>query len=85
MMALTRNPFRVSVEDLLNEQNEEERQGIQKEFLDMIHDSTAKDYFKDESLEKFWGKMEKVYPKVSKKPPTLLTVIPLHIFVSQHF
>ena len=53
VMALTRNLFRVSVEDLSNEQNEEEGQGIQEEFFDMIHDSTAKDYFKDESFENF--------------------------------
>jgi len=33
-MALTRNPFKVSVEDFPNGQNEDE--GIQEEFLDMI-------------------------------------------------
>ena len=75
-MALTRNPFRVSVKDLSSKHNEEEGQGIQEEFLDMIHDSTAKNYFEDESLEKFWGKMEKAYPKNSKKSLTLLTVFP---------
>jgi len=40
---------------LPNEQNEDE--GIQEEFLDMIHDSTFKASFEDESLEKFWGMM----------------------------
>jgi len=74
MMALTRNPFKVSVEDFPNEQNEDE--GIQEEFLDMIHDSTVKASFEDESLEKFWGMMEKAYPKVAEKPLTLLTVFP---------
>ena len=66
MMALTRNPFRVSVEDLLNEQNEEEGKGIQKEFLDMIHDSTAKDYFKDESLENSGEKWRKYIQKFQR-------------------
>ena len=79
VMALTRNPFRVSVEDLSNEHNEEKEQGIQEEFLDMIHDSTAEDYFEDESLEKFWEKTEKACPKVSKKPLTLLTVFPIYM------
>ena len=41
----------------------------------MIHDSTAKASFEDESLENFWV-MEKAYPKVVKKPLTLLTVFP---------
>jgi len=40
----------------------------------------------DESLEKFWGMMEKAYPKVAEKPLTLLTAVsPLLISVSQHF
>ena len=51
----------------------------------MIHDSTAKDYFKDESLEKCWGKMEKAYRKVSKKPLTLLTVFPSTYFCESAF
>ena len=42
----------------------------------MIHDLTAKDYCEDERLEKLWEKMKKAYPKVSKKPLTLLTVFP---------
>jgi len=42
MMALTRNTFRVSAEDFPNELNEDE--GIQKEFLDLIHDSTLKGF-----------------------------------------
>jgi len=32
--------------------------------------------FEDESLEKFWGMMEKAYPKVAEKPLTLLNVFP---------
>jgi len=74
MMALTRNSFGVSVEDLPNEQNEGE--GIQEEFLDMIHDSTVKASFEDESFEKFWVMMEKAYPKVAEKPLTLLNLFP---------
>jgi len=74
MMALTRNPFRVSVEDFSDEQNEDE--GIQEEFLDLIHDSTVEASFEDEGLEKFWGTMEKAFPKVTEKPRILLTVFP---------
>ena len=66
MMALMRNPFRVSVEKLSNEHNEEEEQGIQEEFLDMVHDSTAKDYFEDESLEKFWKRWRKHIQKFQR-------------------
>ena len=42
----------------------------------MIHDTTAKASFEDESLENFWEMMEKAYSKVAKKPLTLLTVFP---------
>ena len=42
----------------------------------MIHDSTAKASFEDESLENFWVMIEKDYPKVAQKPLTLLTVFP---------
>ena len=48
LMTFTRNPFRVSVEDI-PDQND----SSQEEFLDMIHDSTIKTSFEDESLEKF--------------------------------
>ena len=49
VMTLTRNPFRLSVEDFPEDLNET----IQEEFLDMIHDSSAKASFEDESLEDF--------------------------------
>ena len=74
MVTSTKNPIRIYVEEFSNEQNEEE--GILEEFLDMIRDSTVKASFEDESLEKFWGMMEKAYSKVAKKPLTLLTVFP---------
>ena len=66
------NTFRLSVEDFPEDPNET----IQDEFLDMIHDSTAKTSFEDKSLENFWVMMEKAYPKVAEKPLTLLTVFP---------
>jgi len=53
------------LKDFLIERNEDE--GIQKEFLDMIHDSTLKASFEDENLEKLWEMMEKAYPKVVEK------------------
>ena len=71
LMTFTRNPFRVSVEDF-SDQND----SSQQEFLDMIHDSTIKTSFEDESLDKFWVMMEKVYPKIAEKPLALLTMFP---------
>ena len=44
LMKLTRNPFRLLVKDFSDDPNE----NIQ-EFLNMIHDSTAKASFEDES------------------------------------
>ena len=72
LMTLTRNPFRLSVEDFSEDPNET----IQEEFLDMIHDSTAKAFFEDKNLKNFWVMMEKAYLKVSEKPPTSLTMFP---------
>ena len=70
-MILTKNPFRLSVEDF----SEDPDETIQ-EFLDMIHRSTAKASFEDESLVNFWVMMEKAYPKVARKPLSLLAVFP---------
>jgi len=69
MMALTRNPVRVSIEDFPNEQSEDE--GIQEEFKVFREAS-----FEDESMEKLWGMEEKAYPKVAEKPLTLLPAFP---------
>ena len=71
---ISKKPSQSLLEDFPNEQNEDE--GIQEEFLGMIHDSTVKASIEDESLEKLWGMMEKGYPKVAEKPLTLLTVFP---------
>ena len=49
VIAFTRNPFKYSVEDL-----SEYEQAIQEEFLDLIHDSSAKASFDNETLDKFW-------------------------------
>ena len=73
VMALTRNSFRVSVEDFPNETNEDE--DIQEEYLGMIHHSAVKPFFQDESLEKFWGILGTEYSKVTEKPLTSLTVL----------
>ena len=64
--------FKLLVEDFPEDPNET----IQEEFVDMVHDSTAKASFEDESLENFWVMMEKAYSKVAEKSPTLLTVFP---------
>ena len=39
----------------------------------MIHDSSAKAFFDDETLEKFWAMMQNTYLKVAAKPLALLT------------
>jgi len=49
----------------------------------MIHDSTVKASFEDESLEKFWGMMEKAYPKVAEKPLTCVDCVPLYTYVCE--
>ena len=70
-MTFTQNLFKYSVEDLL-----EDEQAIQEEFLDLIHDSSAKASFDNETLDKIWAMMQNVYPKVAAKPLTLLTALP---------
>ena len=50
-MALTRNPFRISVEDFPEDKNED--RSIQEKFLHEIHDSTVKVSFEDKSLKNF--------------------------------
>ena len=71
VMAFTRNPFKYSIEDF-----PEDEQAIQEEFLDLIHDSSAKDSFDDEILDKFRAMMQNTYPKVAAKPLALLTAFP---------
>ena len=71
VIAFTRNPFKYSVEDF-----PEDEQAIQEEFLDLIHDSSAKGSLDDETLDKFWAMMQNTYPKVAAKPLALLTAFP---------
>ena len=71
VMAFTRNPFKYSVEDL-----PEDEQAIQEEFLHLIHDSSAKASFDDETRDKFWAMMQNMYSKVAAKPLALLTAFP---------
>ena len=54
---LIRNPFVVNVQSLPD--------SIQKEFLDSVNDSFAKDAFETLTLTKFWTKMSVTYPVVS--------------------
>ena len=80
LMTFTRNLFRVSVEDF-PDQND----SSQEELLDIIHDSTFKTSFEDESLKKFWVMMEKVYSKIAEKPPALLTMFPSTYLCESNF
>nr|XP_039255206.1 SCAN domain-containing protein 3-like [Styela clava] len=71
VMAFTKNPFRFPVEDF-----SEDEEDNQEEFLEMIHDSSAKISFEDETLGKFWAKMQNAYPKITANPLKLLTAFP---------
>ena len=54
---LIRNPFVVNTQSLPD--------SIQKEFLDLVNDSFAKDAFETLALTKFWTMMSVTYPVVS--------------------
>ncbi|XP_066969131.1 SCAN domain-containing protein 3-like [Macrobrachium rosenbergii] len=54
---LAKNPFLCQVDDVL-----EDAQG---EFIELIHDSTAKNVFPSNSLSSFWCSMMESYPKIS--------------------
>ena len=66
LIAMARNPFKCVVETIPED--------IQVEFLQLVHDSFAKDEFKIISLSDFWAKMHLVYPNVSKR--ALKIIIP---------
>jgi len=68
---LVRNPFRLQVEKIPNE--------YQDEFLELKTDSSAKDIFDEKSLTEFWPLMINSYPKVTEK--ALRALIP---FVSTY-
>ena len=56
-MRLTRNPFICQVDDV--------RGDMQNEFLELKHDSSAKDEFRAQDLEEFWVNMRGAYPQLS--------------------
>ena len=66
LIAIARNPFKCVVETIPED--------IQEEFLELGHDSFAKDEFQILSLSNFWAKMYLVYPIVSKQ--VLRIIIP---------
>jgi len=68
---LVRNPFRLQVEKIPDE--------YQDEFLELKTDSSAKDIFDEKSLTEFWPLMINSYPKVTEK--ALRALIP---FVSTY-
>lgn len=68
---LVRNPFRLQVEKIPDE--------YQDEFLELKMDSSAKDIFDEKSLTEFWPLMINSYPKVTEK--ALRALIP---FVSTY-
>lgn len=75
LMALTRNPFRVSIENIPSEEDED----IQGKFLDMIHESFFEASFEDETLGKFWGMMGKAYPKTCAKTTNIVNYVPFYL------
>ncbi|XP_066957949.1 protein FAM200C-like [Macrobrachium rosenbergii] len=54
---LAKNPFLCQVDDVLED--------AQEEFIELIHDSTAKNVFQSNSLSSFWCSMMESYPKIS--------------------
>jgi hypothetical protein len=58
-MAMIRNPFNCEVDDISED--------LQDEFLELVHDSAAKDDFRTLSLPNFWAKMSAVFPTVSEQ------------------
>lgn len=54
-----RNPFRLQVEKIPDE--------YQDEFLELKTDSSVKDIFDEKSLTEFWPLMVNSYPKVTEK------------------
>ena len=54
---LAKNPFLCHVDDVLED--------AQEEFIELIHDSTAKNAFQSNSLSSFWCSMMESYPKIS--------------------
>ena len=57
-MALTRDPFKCSVDEVPPE--------LQDEFIDLTHSSEAKDEFRAREKGEFWAKMRHTYPKISQ-------------------
>ena len=66
VMAMTRNPFKCMV-DMMPED-------IQGEFLELVHNSFAKDEFQILSISEFWAKMYLLYPTVSEQ--ALIIIVP---------
>ena len=64
LFGMTRNPFQCELETISEE--------IQDEFLELVHDSFAKDEFQILSLPDFWAKMRLVYPAVSQRALKIL-------------
>ncbi|XP_066941076.1 protein FAM200A-like [Macrobrachium rosenbergii] len=56
-MRLTRNPFICQVDDVPGD--------MQNEFLELKHDSSAKDEFRAQDLQEFWVNMGGAYPQLS--------------------
>ncbi|XP_045115955.1 protein ZBED8-like [Portunus trituberculatus] len=54
---LAKNPFLCQVDDVLED--------AQEEFIELLHDSTAKNVFQSNSLSSFWCSMMESYPKIS--------------------
>ena len=74
---LIRNPFVVNVQSRPD--------SIQKEFLDLVNDSFAKDAFKTLTLTKFWTKMSVTYPVVSDIVLKSLVMFPSSYLCEQGF
>ncbi len=73
---LVRNPFSFIL-DISTIPSE-----VQDEFLDLKHDSAAKDLYEEKFLNVFWCSMHQSYPKVSETALRLLLFLQLPIYVN---
>ncbi|XP_045105123.1 protein FAM200A-like [Portunus trituberculatus] len=64
---LAKNPFLCQVDDVLED--------AQEEFIELLHDSTAKNVFQSNSLSSFWCSMMESYPKISDLLPFASTYL----------
>ena len=72
-----RNPFNVDPVNI--------SETIQEEFVDLVNDSRARDFFESHSLIQFWCEISQRYPNVSREPISTLLIFPSTYLCEQGF